>query len=53
MLAWIDNLLILSEAHSGTFPSPLGSLNIQIALLYSQSGDALVVCSVELRQVLP
>lgn len=52
MLAWIDNFLFFIEAHSRTFSSPFGPLDIQIALLYGQSGDALVVCSVELSQVL-
>lgn len=50
--AWIDDFLIFIEAHSGAFSSPLGPLDIQIAFLYGQSGDALVVCSVELGQVL-
>ncbi len=32
---------------------PLGSLNIQVALLYGEGGDALVMSGVELGQVLP
>ncbi len=32
---------------------PLGSLNIQVALLYGEGRDALVMSGVELSQVLP
>lgn len=49
----VDNLLFLTKGHPGAFPSPLGPLDVQVALLDRQGGDALVVGRVELCQVLP
>ncbi len=50
---WVNDLILVIEAHSEMLSFPLGSLNIQVALLYGEGGDALVVSGVELGQVLP
>lgn len=48
----VNDLLILTEGHSRASPLPLGSLDVQVAFLDGQSRYALVVCCVELGQVL-
>ena len=49
---WVDDLLFFTEGHPGASPLPLGSLDVQVALLDSESRDALVVGCVKLCQVL-
>lgn len=49
---WVNDFILFIEGHSGVLPFPLGSLNIQVALLYGEGGDALVMSGVELSQVL-
>lgn len=48
----VNDLLILAEGHSRAAPLPLGSLDVQVALLDGESRDALIMCRVELGQVL-
>lgn len=49
---WVNDLLFLAEGHSRASPLPLLSLDIQVAFLDGESRYALVVCRVELGQVL-
>ena len=51
-LTWVDDLIILTEGHPWVLPFPLWSLNVQIPLLNGESGNTLVVGSIELCQVL-
>lgn len=48
----VNDLFFLAEGHSRASPLPLGSLDVQVALLDGESRYALVVCRVELCQVL-
>lgn len=50
---WVNDLILFIEGHSEVLSFPLGSLNIQVALLDGEGGDALVMSGVELSQVLP
>lgn len=49
---WVNNGVLLVEGDSTVPTFPLGPLDFQIALFNRQQGDALVMCSVELSQVL-
>lgn len=48
----VNDLLILAEGHLRASSLPLGLLDVQVALLDGKSRYALVVCRVELSQVL-
>jgi len=51
-VTWVDDIIFLVEADPRAPPFPLGPLDLQVALLDGEQRDALVVRSVELRQVL-